>query len=257
MQKYNRSARGNVLFLILIAVALFAALSYAVTQSNKGGGGTISDDKLKLTVSRIVQYMDTMRHSVMRLQLAGYADHMLDFNNDVYGRYLTASPYTPSTPLTTANGTCSSNECKVFHLDGGGVSATDFGYDILPGGRDHTAWPIGNNWVYPGHISFQTIQVVDIGSTEPDLVAVMPYISLDVCKKLNTFFGLKGPYTHGTPVDSNDGAAGNYSGTLTSFPSSSQIHGNGAPEVAGKHAFCIKDNAGGTRYIFYYVLMER
>lgn len=47
------SEAGNVLFLILIAVALFAALSYVVTQSSRSGSGDTSTEQAKLLMAQI------------------------------------------------------------------------------------------------------------------------------------------------------------------------------------------------------------
>lgn len=46
--------RGNVLFLILLAVVLFAALNYAVTSSMSGGGKNASDERYRLLASQLI-----------------------------------------------------------------------------------------------------------------------------------------------------------------------------------------------------------
>ena len=80
-QKSTREhERGNVLFLILIAVALFAALSYAVTQSTRGGGN--ADDETSLISSAsLTQYPASLKTSILRMSISGgIGDDELMFN---------------------------------------------------------------------------------------------------------------------------------------------------------------------------------
>lgn len=111
----QKNAQGNVLFLILIAVALFAALSYAVTQSNKGGGSGINQDKAKLLASEIAQYAASIEQAITRLMLMNNCtDTQISFDNTVNA----SSHVNPNAPTD--------NRCHVFHTNGGGISPRMF-----------------------------------------------------------------------------------------------------------------------------------
>ncbi|MDD9900868.1 MAG: hypothetical protein OXT65_07810 [Alphaproteobacteria bacterium] len=66
---------GNALFLILIAVALFAALSYAVTQSGRGSG-SIDKETLLLDVAETMDQASLIRSHVQRLYITRTVDQV-------------------------------------------------------------------------------------------------------------------------------------------------------------------------------------
>ena len=73
--------RGNVLFLILIAVALFAALSYAVTQSSRSGGGDATDETNAVNAASITQYPTGVRTAILRMTIDGTDVTTIEFND--------------------------------------------------------------------------------------------------------------------------------------------------------------------------------
>ena len=101
----DQSSRGNALFLILIAVALFAALSYAVTKSGRGGG-TISKEKALLDAASLVNFGNAINAAVQRMIITG-----------------TAAPDTLVFETAFKSGVpCSTGDKCVFAPEGGGLN---------------------------------------------------------------------------------------------------------------------------------------
>lgn len=102
------SEKGNVLFLILIAVVLFGALSYAVTSSMRTGSSTTEKEQAKLDQAVMDSYMAGINVARMRLEMAGCSS--IDY----------------TAPADQGAG---DKSCHIFHPDGGGVSFQDLGLD--------------------------------------------------------------------------------------------------------------------------------
>jgi len=87
---HKRLEKGNALFLILIAVALFAALSYAVTQSGRSGGG-VDKEQAIISASNLVQQMNYIRTEIQRLYVLNEVDQ-IKFDNSAYSASNTYYP---------------------------------------------------------------------------------------------------------------------------------------------------------------------
>ncbi len=146
---------GNALFLILIAVALFAALSYAVTQSGRGGGN-IDRETRELNTAQVIQYASSVRTAVDKMRLvSGCSDTDYSFQNSSVAGYVN-----PTSPTDFS--------CHVFNAGGGGLT-----WQSPPPGIND-----GSDWVVTG-----TNRVAGIsGTTALDLVMILPNVDLEVCE---------------------------------------------------------------------------
>ena len=94
------------MFLILIAVALFAALSYAVTSSGRGGGG-ISQERAALISAQMAQFLSSLSVGITRMNVRGTSQQDIVF----HGGTQCASDWI----------TCDSGEDCLFAPEGGDV----------------------------------------------------------------------------------------------------------------------------------------
>ncbi len=235
---------GNVLFLILIAVALFAALSYAVTQSSRSGGGDTSGETALINSAQITQYPASIRTTIIRMLVNGTDVTELHFN----------------TPADFS--TLGENRVGVFHPSGGGAIYSAAPPDIMSDYADSKG-----TWYFNANIALPEIGTPATEADSNELVAYLPGITMTVCRKLNEELGITSASANNIPELSAD-LQGTYKvhdlvdkGTGTTFPSTvadiTALETATAGELDGQPYGCFKNPSATPEYVYYHVLVER
>ncbi len=234
---FREGERGNVLFLILIAVALFAALSYAVTQSTRSGGGSSEREQAILSGASMTQHPTALRTSIIRMVLSGTDVADLLFN-----------PPSGFAALDTTR--------LVFHPNGGGAVFQQAPTDMMVGNGQGT-WFYNPLWDIP--------QIGTDGAGGNDVIAFLPGVTQGVCEQVNDEFVINTAsctITNGAVPDIDTGVTVanirvNMDDTFT-FPVTNQedLQGDGASceAFSGQPSGCFFD---GTDYVFFSALLER
>ncbi len=228
----SASAKGSVLFYILIAVILFAALNYAVSQIMRSGNAdTVGAQQASLYADEILDYAEKIRVAVQHIRITNGCDAAdISFENTSVAGYVHA-------PVV-------SDSCKVFSSSGGGLR-------YIP---PLTAYGTGTEWIFGGRLSFVGLGT-DCGAGEScsELYMVLSGLDLAVCEALNTKLGLSTP--SGNPPQQNDAVG--FTKFVGDYTWEEDLDDDTHDDVlSGKPAGCSETSGGGS-YFFYTALVVR
>ena len=229
---------GSAIFYIFIAVAMLAALSFAVAQSSRSTGKGLTEDRAKLAAAEVMAYGDTIAKSVGQLRLRGIQDYAISFAhinaNATYGTYDTEP------------------RAEIFNPQGGGVI-----YRRAPDLAGIGA-PLVYNFI-------GAYAVDDIGSTcaTPDcseLLMTVQGLRKEVCQMMNSLLDM-GEVTDDPPADDalpvTPYFAGNAGGAPVPYSFVDTIGEDVASSALLQASAGCYFHAGSSSYIYFQVLLSR
>ncbi len=175
-----KQQNGNVLFIILIAIALFGALSIAMTETNSGATD-IDDEKLMLAASEIAQTASDIKNAVDQLvAVNGCGDTQISFafDSDADGDVDSADDY------WNANAP-SNGMCNVFGESGGGLTFPELNPDFLDSAN--SAEPLYGKYHFSGASQLRNVGTSEAcgdRETSVELLIHAPYLKREVCEQI-------------------------------------------------------------------------
>lgn len=229
----KKASSGNALFLVLIGIVLFGALSFAVTKSFRGGEKTANLEQLKVGATDVLRYLSSVQQAVNRLiTVNGCSESEISFENNMVLNGSNAAVYPAGYVTTPADG-----RCKVFDSAGGGLSPRLF--EQNPGFINPSAALVSQP--KPGHFQVRnTEQFVGVGSDLPDVAMRIMYVSAGLCAAVNKILDIPGTGDY-LPIGNGDDA----------------IITNDTPGLEGKKTLCTRRYGTGEEYFVWTVLIAR
>ena len=231
--KKRQNEKGNVLFIILMAIALIGTLTAVIQNSSNSDSSNIDDETLSIKISEIRSYTSELERAVLYINQNGISEEDIRFAhpdaNSEYG-YLSADTDTTD---------------QVFHKDGGAAL-----YRSAPSGlNDGSAWEFTGSTAAP-----------NVGTSRADLIAVLPNVTAAFCSKINEMNGQSS-----IPDDTSDCV---YAGATARFDDATQYASS--PNTMNESTFTQDVNISSAKaapqacvacadgnYYFYNVLLAR
>lgn len=175
----DRAQRGNILFLILLAVVLFAALSYAVTQGMRGGGKDGGDESAKAGAAYLLNYANNVAQAVQRITLInGCRYNQLSFENAVL-----SSMIHPNVSNFANSNAPPDFSCHIFHPDGGGLSYEKIPERYLDPSLGYDTGVTTDQHLM-GYPIFGHVKIDHIGSEDSEIVMIVGYLKRAICDEI-------------------------------------------------------------------------
>ncbi len=225
--KYKNNESGNVLIVILLAIALIGALTIAIQGSSRQNA-SIDKETMVIRISETLRYSSELERAVAFIMQNGVSESNIRFAHpDAHSDYGDLSAD-------------SDKKDQLFAREGGGARYRSAPANI----NDGSAWEFYGNTALP-----------EVGSSKSELIAVLPNVTQEFCEQINKTLG----YNSTQPTDSatciNSGPNERFNDT-TQFSSS--------PNTVSETTFSLKPSLSGcvqctsdNNYHFFHVLMAR
>lgn len=236
--------QGSAIFYILICVALFAALSYAVANMMRSGANSTDQEQTMLATGDILHFATSLRTAIQQMRIGGVADTEVSFENNIVTGY------------DNPNCTLPRTDCFVFHPRGGGISYAAPRKEWLD--SDHATKPGYGQWYIPEKTCVEGAgaesgNCAGDGVDNEDLVVILPWIKEDICLAINSKMSVGAPGA-APPADA-DGAWSASNGKFRGvFSDTGSDTDNARLDAGGARSGCIAVDGG---FAYFSVLLAR